>query len=118
MTQPLSSFRRPREVEVLIACVEANVPIHFQIHVALLRIVVHRAGIGDVSLIGVKIQHGQRPGQDVHRLWNTLAFEPVGSVLSHGIAEDRRGKAHAGLEGAAQSNLGNRPGSPSMPPRN
>ena len=49
------------KAEILIAGVEADVPIHFQIHVALLRVAVHRAGIGDVLLIGVEILQGQRP---------------------------------------------------------
>ena len=86
----LSSFRGPWEAKVLIAGVEADVSIHFQIHIALLRFAVHRAGIGDVSLIGVKILQGQHSGQDVHRLRNTLAFEPVGSVLSHGVTREAR----------------------------
>ena len=33
------------------------------------------------SLVGVEVLQGQRPGQDVHRLRNAVAFEPVGSVL-------------------------------------
>ena len=50
----------------------------------------------------------QRVRQNIHRLRDALAFEPVRGVLAHGIAENRRGQADAGLVGSALLDLGHR----------
>src|ERR1700744_5604575 len=88
-------LRRPGKIDILVAGIETDVAIHFQIAAALLRIPVDRAGIGHVPLVLIEVLQGQCLWQDVHGLRNAFSLEPIRGVLPHGVAENRRGEADA-----------------------
>src|SRR3984957_13150398 len=79
---------RPREVYVLVARIETDVAIHFQVGISARRIGIDRRRVGEIRLILLEVVAGKSAGKATPPLGNALAFEPVGSMLPHRVSED------------------------------
>ncbi len=84
------SFRRPREVQVLIARVVADVAVHPEIGLATRDVTPNRCRIGKVGFVLHQVGGRQRARQNVHGLRDAAALQPVGCMLAERIGEHRR----------------------------
>src|SRR5476651_1681949 len=89
------SFGRPGKIHVPVASVVADVAIHLEVLGPARRVGIDRCRIGKVGLVLREVVERQCGGKDVHCLRDAPAVEPVGGMLSHGIAEHRRSQADA-----------------------